>query len=104
MLECFLLNWGIALTLALLLGLSEALDEIPSVKSNSVHRLIKNILVYIGTLVIFVNSKPISTPYLFYRSDISFPSISQDNSNEKHVSNCSLTMSNKFNCPTSPSK
>ena len=45
MLECFLLNWGIALTLALLLGLSEALDEIPSVKSNSVHRLIKNILV-----------------------------------------------------------
>ena len=45
MLECFLLNWGIALTLALLLGLSEALDEIPSVKANSVHRLIKNILV-----------------------------------------------------------
>jgi hypothetical protein len=43
--ECFLLNWGIALALALLLGLSEALDEIPSVKANSVHRLIKNILV-----------------------------------------------------------
>jgi hypothetical protein len=43
--ECFLLNWGIALTLALLLGLSEALDEIPSVKANSVHKLIKNILV-----------------------------------------------------------
>ena len=45
MLECFLLNWGIALALAVLLGLSEALDEIPSVKANSVHRLIKNILV-----------------------------------------------------------
>ena len=45
MLECFLLNWGIAMTMALLLGLSEALDEIPSVKSNSVNRLIKNILV-----------------------------------------------------------
>jgi hypothetical protein len=43
--ECFLLNWGITLALALLLGLSEALDEIPRVKSNSVHRLIKNILV-----------------------------------------------------------
>ena len=45
MLECFLLNWGIALVLALLLGLSEALDEIPSVKANSIHKLIKNILV-----------------------------------------------------------
>lgn len=45
MLECFLLNWGITLSLALLLGLSEVLDEIPSVKENSVHRLIKNILV-----------------------------------------------------------
>jgi hypothetical protein len=45
MLECFLLNWGITLILVLLLGLSEALDEIPSVKANSVHKLIKNILV-----------------------------------------------------------
>ena len=42
--ECFLLNWGIALALALLLGLSEALDEIPSVKANSVHKLVYNFL------------------------------------------------------------
>jgi hypothetical protein len=43
--ECFLLNWGITLVIGLLLGLSEILDEIPSVKANSIHKLIKNILI-----------------------------------------------------------
>jgi hypothetical protein len=42
--ECILLNWGITLILALLLGLSEALDEIPSVKANSIHRFVYNFL------------------------------------------------------------
>jgi hypothetical protein len=42
--ECLLLNWGITILLAILLALSELLDEIPSVKSNSVHRFIYNFI------------------------------------------------------------
>jgi hypothetical protein len=38
--ECFLLNWGIIITLALLLAISEALDEIPAIKSSSIHKVI----------------------------------------------------------------
>jgi hypothetical protein len=42
--ECLLLNWGITVALAVLLALSELLDELPSVKSNSIHRFIYNFL------------------------------------------------------------
>ena len=42
--ECLLLNWGITVVLAVLLALSELLDELPSVKSNSIHRFIYNFL------------------------------------------------------------
>jgi hypothetical protein len=42
--ECLLLNWGITIILAILLALSELLDELPSVKSNSIHRFIYNFL------------------------------------------------------------
>jgi hypothetical protein len=42
--ECLLLNWGITVLLAVLLALSELLDEVPSIKSNSIHRFIYNFL------------------------------------------------------------
>ena len=42
--ECLLLNWGITVVLAVLLALSELLDEVPSIKSNSIHRFIYNFL------------------------------------------------------------
>jgi len=42
--ECIVLNWGIAVVLAALLAISELLDEIPSIKSNSIHRFGYNFL------------------------------------------------------------
>jgi len=42
--ECLFLNWGITVVLAVLLALSELLDELPSIKSNSIHRFIYNFL------------------------------------------------------------
>ena len=42
--ECILLNWGITVLLAILLAASELLDEIPSVKANSIHRFVYNFL------------------------------------------------------------
>jgi uncharacterized protein YggT (Ycf19 family) len=42
--ECFLLNWGITILLAVLLAVSELLDEVPSIKSNSIHRFVYNFL------------------------------------------------------------
>jgi hypothetical protein len=42
--ECLLLNWGITVLLAVLLALSELLDEVPSIKSNSIHRFVYNFL------------------------------------------------------------
>jgi hypothetical protein len=42
--ECLLLNWGITVVLAVLLALSELLDEVPSIKSNSIHRFVYNFL------------------------------------------------------------
>jgi hypothetical protein len=42
--ECILLNWGITVLLAILLATSELLDEIPSVKANSIHRFVYNFL------------------------------------------------------------
>jgi hypothetical protein len=42
--ECLLLNWGITIVLAIILALSELLDELPSVKSNSIHRFVYNFL------------------------------------------------------------
>jgi hypothetical protein len=42
--ECIFINWGIAIILAVLLAISELLDEIPSIKSNSIHRFIFNFL------------------------------------------------------------
>jgi hypothetical protein len=40
--SCLLLNSGLTIILALGWTISEALDEIPSIKANSVHRLIYN--------------------------------------------------------------
>ena len=42
--ECILLNWGITVLLTILLAASEVLDEIPSVKANSIHKFIYNFL------------------------------------------------------------
>jgi len=42
--ECIVLNWGVAVFLAVLLAASELLDEIPSIKSNSIHRFVYNFL------------------------------------------------------------
>jgi hypothetical protein len=42
--ECLFLNWGITVVLAVLLALSELLDEVPSIKSNSIHRFVYNFL------------------------------------------------------------
>jgi hypothetical protein len=42
--ECLLLNWGITVLLAVLLALSELLEEVPSIKSNSIHRFVYNFL------------------------------------------------------------
>jgi hypothetical protein len=42
--ECLLLNWGITVLLAVLLALSELLDEVPSIKANSIHKFVYNFL------------------------------------------------------------
>lgn len=42
--ECIVLNWGIAVVLAVLLAISELLEEIPTIKSNSIHRFVYNFL------------------------------------------------------------
>lgn len=44
LLECILINWGITITLAILLAISELLDDIPSIKSNSIHKFVINFL------------------------------------------------------------
>jgi hypothetical protein len=44
LLECILINWGITITLAILLAISELLDDIPSIKANSVHKFVINFL------------------------------------------------------------
>jgi len=44
MIECIFINWGIAILLAILLAISEVLDEVPSIKSNSIHKFVYNFL------------------------------------------------------------
>jgi hypothetical protein len=47
--ECIAINWGITILLAILLAISEILDEIPSIKSNSIHKFLYNFLKVISS-------------------------------------------------------